>query len=250
MPQRVDYGIDAPGLMRGFLIGGTVAAAAGMATSLAGSSGAARLVGVSALLLASYLFGMGGYMLYESRIGKVRGRDRILDQAEWRGDEQVLDVGCGRGLLLIGAAHRLTSGKAIGIDIWRAKDQSGASPEGAAHNAAIEGVAERIAIETGDMRQLPFADSSFDLVMSHWVVHNLEIEADRVTALGEMKRVLRPGGRLLLTDIANRKEYRQWLDAQGFKHVRTLVSPIKDVILAAVSFGSFRPATIVAVKPA
>ena len=38
-------------------------------------------------------------MLYTSKIGKVRGRDRLLDRLPWRGDEQVLDVGCGRGLL-------------------------------------------------------------------------------------------------------------------------------------------------------
>jgi len=40
----------------------------------------------------------------------------------------VLDVGCGRGLLLIGAARRLTTGKAVGVDIWQAEDRVGNLP--------------------------------------------------------------------------------------------------------------------------
>jgi cyclopropane fatty-acyl-phospholipid synthase-like methyltransferase len=45
-----------------------------------------------------------------------------------RGDETVLDVGYGRGLHLIGAAKRLTTGKAPGVDIWQAEDLSGNLP--------------------------------------------------------------------------------------------------------------------------
>lgn len=251
MSMQPDYGIDAPGLMRSFLIGGMAAAAvaAVMASLLGGYPAAGTMAcGVTALL-ACYLLGMAGFMLYESRIGKVRSRDRILDLVNWRGHEHVLDVGCGRGLLLVGAAHRLTSGKAVGIDIWRARDQSGNGPDGATRNAVIAGVAERVAIETGDMRGLPYGNSTFDVVMSHWVVHNLDLRADRIVALGEMKRVLRPGGTLLLADIANRAEYRQWLECEGFREIRTLVAPVRDQILGVVSFGSFRPATIAAIKP-
>jgi arsenite methyltransferase len=55
-------------------------------------------------------------MRWGSRVGKLRLRDRLLDTVAWRGDEQVLDAGCGHGLLLLGAARHLTSGRAIGID--------------------------------------------------------------------------------------------------------------------------------------
>jgi SAM-dependent methyltransferase len=41
-----------------------------------------------------------GLMILSSRFGKLRARDRLLDGMAWRGDESVLDVGCGRGLLL------------------------------------------------------------------------------------------------------------------------------------------------------
>jgi len=46
---------------------------------------------------------MGFWMLYDSKIGKIREREVYLDKIPWRGDERVLDVGCGLGLFLIGA---------------------------------------------------------------------------------------------------------------------------------------------------
>src|SRR3954468_16529954 len=68
----------------------------------------------------------GLWMLWYSAAGKVRSRERRLDMIRWRGDERVLDVGCGRGLFLIGAAKRLKNGgRAIGIDLWRAGDLTG-----------------------------------------------------------------------------------------------------------------------------
>src|SRR5262249_40669566 len=55
-------------------------------------------------------------MTWSSRVAKLEMRDRLLDQLELKGDEKVLDVGCGRGLLAIGAAKRLKSGRVTGID--------------------------------------------------------------------------------------------------------------------------------------
>ena len=63
-------------------------------------------------------------MNWDSRITKITDREKIFDLVNWRGDEQGLDVGCGRGLMLIGAAKRLTSGKAASIDLWHERDQS------------------------------------------------------------------------------------------------------------------------------
>jgi cyclopropane fatty-acyl-phospholipid synthase-like methyltransferase len=72
----------------------------------------------------------------------------------------VLDVGCGRGLLLIGAAKRLTTGKAVGVDIWQTEDLSGNRPEATLENARLERVAERVGVKDGDARRLPFADGT------------------------------------------------------------------------------------------
>ena len=133
---------------------------------------------------------------------------RFRPGGKWLGDERVLDIGCGRGLMVVGAAQRLSTGTATGIDIWRAEDQAANSPEAAIENARCVGVAERVKIETGDARSLPFDDASFDVVLSHWVIHNLPSIDDRRQALDEALRVLRPDGVLVLADIAFLSEYK------------------------------------------
>ncbi|MBA0085829.1 MAG: 50S ribosomal protein L11 methyltransferase, partial [Acidobacteria bacterium Pan2503] len=57
-------------------------------------------------------------MLFYSKVGKLALRERLLDKIPWRGDESVLDVGCGRGLLAVGAAKRVSSGTVTGVDVW------------------------------------------------------------------------------------------------------------------------------------
>jgi arsenite methyltransferase len=246
-----DYGIDAPGLLRTFFAGASAALLfCSLAVWLLPSHPAWRLgLGLALGAAALYLLGMGFLMLFWSKVIKIRKRDAILDQVEWRGGERVLDVGCGRGLMLVGAAKRLTGGKAVGVDIWQAADQSGNTPEAARENARREGVAERVEVMTGDARSLPFPDQSFDIVVSHWVIHNLPSEAERDRALEEMHRVLRPGGQLILADIENRDQYAAKLCALGFLNVHLLVSPLRDRFLRALSFGSFGPAAHCAQKP-
>ena len=173
-------------------------------------------------IVALYSLGMGSFMLHWSRVTKLRERERLLDLVPWRGDEVVLDVGCGRGLLLVGAARRLSTGRAIGIDIWQAEDQSRNSADGVRENAEIEGVADRVEVRTADMRALPFDDAVIDVVVSHWAVHNLDDEDDA---------------------------YAQHLRHLGLTEQRLIVAPLRDTILNLVSFGSFRPAAILAARP-
>jgi ubiquinone/menaquinone biosynthesis C-methylase UbiE len=200
-------------------------------------------------LAASYLLGMGCLMLVWSKRIKVRERDGILDLVPWRGNERVLDVGCGRGLLLIGAAQRLTTGTAMGVDVWHAEDQSRNSPKATLANAASAGVEAKIAVQTADARALPFYDQSFDVVMSHWVVHNLPTQLDRDQALSDMVRVPRPGGYLIVADISYREAYLAQLQALGLSECRMLYQPVRDAVLGALSFGSFRPAVVIGRLP-
>ena len=253
-PARIegtpDYGIDAPGLVRFFFSAGSAASLLSAALLLLVSRGTTwGSIAAAALLVAAvYLIGMGCLMLYWSKVEKLSKREKTLDLVPWRGDELVLDVGCGRGLMLVGAALRLTTGRAVGIDIWSMADQSANGPRGAIDNARLEGVADKVEVQTADVRTLPFGEGSFDVVVSHWVVHNLEIQADRDTALAEMARVLRPGGYLLICDIAYRDAYMARLRELGFSRQRMIFSPIRDAILATLSFGTFRPSTICAQK--
>ena len=114
-----------------------------------------KFLAFAALILASLMFG-------SSRLGKLHARDRILARLKLRGDEAVLDVGCGHGLLLIAAAKLLPRGHAVGIDLWSQWQQSDNSREATLRNAELEGVAQRVSVHDGDMRKMPFADRSFD----------------------------------------------------------------------------------------
>ena len=71
----------------------------------------------------------GFLYLFYVKIGKLYHRDRILSLHSWRGDENVLDMGCGRGLLLAGAAKRMAqlsgNGTVTGVDIWSQEDMGG-----------------------------------------------------------------------------------------------------------------------------
>jgi ubiquinone/menaquinone biosynthesis C-methylase UbiE len=117
-----------------------------------------------------------------------------------RGDEKVLDVGCGLGKMTVAVAKHLTTGKVVGVDIWDKTEIPGNSPERAYENAEIEGVREKVEFKTGNVLSLPFPDDSFDLVTSSSVINNLHGEAEKSKALAEISRVLRPGGRFLMAE--------------------------------------------------
>lgn len=257
--MKPDYGIDAPGVRRGMLTAGLAGAAvmASAAITALSASGTPRALAVLVVVLtavvAAYGLGMAAYMTYRSRIGKLRTRERLLDLVgelePWSGNELVLDVGCGRGLMMVGAARRLTTGKAVGIDMWRSEDQTDNVADAALENARREGVLGRTKVQTGDARSLPFAEASFDVVMSHWVVHNIPEPLDRTRALDEMLRVLKPGGVLVLADIAHHSDYQKYLVARGLSDIRALTGGLEAKIIGALSGGSFRPQALVGRRP-
>jgi SAM-dependent methyltransferase len=251
--MKANYGIDAPGVIRNLLIVAVVGLVA-WTTMAAGLWSGIVTIGPVRLGLAWMLLwpaigcgAMAIWMLYDSKVGKVRDREQLLGRIPWRGDERVLDVGCGRGLMLIGAAKRLTSGLATGIDIWQAEDLSGNRPEATLENAEREGVRERVEVKTADMRKLPFDDATFDVVVSCAAIHNLYDAGDRAQAIREIARVLKPGGRALIDDIRHFAEYARVLGAEGFG-VRRSGSRVVAAFLAIVTFGSLRPATLLGEK--
>jgi ubiquinone/menaquinone biosynthesis C-methylase UbiE len=161
------------------------------------------------------------WMVLGSKVLKLGVRDRLLERVALRPTDRVLDVGCGRGLLAIGAAKRATEGRVVGLDLWRSVDQSGNDPEVTRANAAAEQVAGRVELETADMTKMPFADGSFDVVVSSWAIHNVPSAEGRVAALREIARVLAPGGRLAIVDIGPGRRYGAALAAAGLADVAT-----------------------------
>jgi SAM-dependent methyltransferase len=209
----VDYGFDAPGPFLLALVIAVLALGVGLAARVA------DLPGDSVLRHAVWLGGVAllyaGAHARASKVGKRREASRLLDTVGWRGDEIVLDVGCGHGLLLVEAAKRLTTGRVVGVDVWSQKDQWRNGPEATLNNATLAGVADRVEVRQADARDLPFDDQSFDVVMSSLVVHNIKSRQQRQRAIQEMVRVLRPGGRLAVLDIFKTREYVQALRQDG-----------------------------------
>jgi arsenite methyltransferase len=117
----------------------------------------------------------------------------LIDGLRLLGDERILDLGCGRGAVLLSASRRLTTGHAVGVDIWSRTDQSGNSPRTATENSQIEGVQDRVALTTADMTALPFPAATFDVVVSNVAIHNIRGLGRRLIAVDEAVRVLRPG---------------------------------------------------------
>jgi arsenite methyltransferase len=164
---------------------------------------------------AGFLTACAGFGLYASLRGKFVVWKELLDSLELTGNEQILDMGCGRGAVLLMAAQHLTVGRAVGVDIWRKQDQSGNTMASTLRNAEAEGVADHIELRTADMRALPFADSSFDVIVSSLAIHNIKGAPGRNQALDEAIRVLRPGGRMLLVDIFATRSYLARLAERG-----------------------------------
>ena len=233
-----DYGIDGSFKVisaRGQAIGiGLWSAALAATSAISAERGkrlTAALTGASSLGIAAST----ALYIYATKAGKFRVWQRILDELVLQGDETVLDMGCGRGAVLLATAKRLPNGKAVGVDIWQA-DQTDNSPSATLANAEIEGVKDRIELHTADMTALPFADNSFDVIVSSLAIHNIPGHDGRRTALNEAMRVLKPGGRLAIADLWETKQHAEHLRNQGLAAGRAQKRRMADVVRRPVGF--------------
>lgn len=214
--EKPRYGWDAPGIMLSMLGIGTAVLAAGAVLISLRPFPFAGIVGWVLAVPGAVPLILGLAMLQYGLGGKLRTRDALLDLVDWRGDEHVLDVGTGAGMLLIGAAKRLVrGGRAIGIDIWSAKDLSDNSDASTRRNIAIERVGDRAEVRTEDATRLSFSDASFDVVVSLLCLHNIEPKPDRAKACREIARVLKPGGRVVIGDYVPTHDYAKALAEAG-----------------------------------
>jgi len=215
MTRKPDYGIDAPHVIRNLCIGGVACLVVAFTFPKFTIGQLTFTPNPGLLYSAACLFAPAILMLIYAKAGKFRHRDRMLAKVSWTGAETVLDVGAGRGLLLIGAAKRLTTGHATGIDIWNAEDLSGNSPQALLGNIAIEGVESRTEIKSEDARKMSFPDGTFDVVLSNLCLHNIYQQEGRTQACREIARVLKPGGVTVISDFKHVREYAAAFAAYG-----------------------------------
>ncbi len=244
--NRPNYGIDAPNVVRGLFVGGSAALILGCLCLFAVKRGVmpwTRFAIAPCLSMGCILVLEAGVMFWGSKVGKLRLRDKLIATLPWRGDERVLDVGCGHGLMLIGAAKRLRNGKATGIDLWQKEDQAGNSREATWQNVLAEGVEDRVELHDGDARKLSFTDNFFDVVLSSWALHNIYDPAGREKAIREIVRVLKPGGHLVIVDIRHTAEYAQVLQAGQMKDV-TRIGPNFIFVIPSYTLMATKPTPI------
>ncbi|MES2374976.1 MAG: class I SAM-dependent methyltransferase [Bacteroidota bacterium] len=209
--SKVNYGVDAPGVIRNLFIAALALTVLVFFFPLIKIGSV--IIDTTGFLWSAGGMALGGFlMLAYSLSGKYKHRDRMLGLIKWTGNEQVLDIGTGKGLLMIGAAKKLTTGKSIGIDIWNAEDLTGNNVDAALNNAAAEGVADKVEVLNENAMAMSFADDYFDVVLTNMCLHNIYDKQGRKTACAEIKRVLKPGGTAIIADFRNMKEYKQNFD--------------------------------------
>lgn len=213
--ERPRFGIDAPTLVLGFAIGGPLL----MGLGFLGWPAPAQALAWTMRCTGAVLLAEAIAMTLSSLYGKPRRLRRMVAALNLRGNEQVLEVGCGRGMLLLETAARLPRGHATGIDLWSTRDQSGNAADATRRNAELAGLGERVRIDTGDMRHLPYPDAGFDAVVASLSIHNLPTQTEREQAVREIARVLKPGGRVALLDFRHTADYAHTLRDNGLADV-------------------------------
>jgi ubiquinone/menaquinone biosynthesis C-methylase UbiE len=118
-------------------------------------------------------------------------RDRIVELAAPRPDDRVVDLGAGTGLLSLALAPRVRDLVAVDIS-ERMLDRL--------DDAAVADSLDNVEPLVADLRRLPLDDESATLVVSNYAFHHLD-DAGKELALAEARRILRPGGRLVVCDM-------------------------------------------------
>ncbi|CAA0813879.1 S-adenosyl-L-methionine-dependent methyltransferases superfamily protein [Striga hermonthica] len=213
---------------------------------------AAGFTGSVTALSAVCLFFAAANFLYSAVSLHWEMSQRIVSAVpDWSAVRHALDLGCGgRGILLNAVAMQLkksgSSGRVVGLSPARTRGGS-VSPNHTLRTAGLEGVQEYVTCRPGDPRTLPFSDRYFDVVVSAVFVHRVGKElgvrsagaaAERMRVLGELVRVLKPGGVGVVWDVVHAPEYVQRLNELRMEDIR--VSERVTAFMAASHIVSFR----------
>jgi arsenite methyltransferase len=237
-PPFIDYGLDVPSVIGTFLGGGLFLSCLGFLASRHPLQRFSGFFLAVFFLAAGFLFlVLGFWLVWTSAKGKRLSCRRLVAGLRLKGKERVLEAGCGRGLVLIESARKLTRGRAVGLDNWSQPYLFQNSRERTLSNARAIGVEDKVEVITGDMRKLPFSPGRFDVVVANLALHRVKPREGRRKALREMARVLKKGGQLVLQDFLYTHQYREDLESLGLKEMKVsalslLVFPPVRVISA------------------
>ena len=214
--KKINYGIDAPKVIRNLLGIGVLLLLIFLLLWF-GFFPKINFLWASFLSPAICLIIAGLLMIAYSKYGKFKHRDRILGLHQWKGDEKVLDVGTGLGLLMIGAAKKLNSGKSYGVDIFNSYDLSGNTIDQTKLNIELEKVTDKTEVLSENILKPDFNDNYFDVIISNLCLHNLYKTEERKQACEEIYRILKPGGEAIISDFKHTGEYKKEFESLGMK---------------------------------
>ena len=161
-----------------------------------------------------------------AKLTESRARRRVLERAAVRDGESVLEVAVGTGVQLAALARGNPTGRTVGVEL------ADGMLEKARKELAAAGL-DRVELVKADALHLPFTNEEFDLVVMSYMLDLLPL-AEIPVALAEMKRVLRPGGRLVLSNMTKgeRPLHRIW-DAMYARGI-VLTANCRGVLAAPV----------------
>ncbi|XP_010487380.1 PREDICTED: uncharacterized protein LOC104765382 [Camelina sativa] len=220
-------------------------------------SGASRLAAgftgaVTALSAVCLLFAAANFVYSDVPLQYEMAQRMVTSVGDWSCVKTALDLGCGRGILLNAVATQLkktgSSGRVVGLD------RSKRTTLSTLRTAKLEGVQEYVTCREGDVRTLPFGDNYFDVVVSSVFVHtvgkehgqkSVEAAAERMRVLGEIVRVVKPGGLCVVWDLLHVPEYVRRLHELKMEDIR--LSERVTAFMAGSHIVSFRkPSELVA----
>jgi ubiquinone/menaquinone biosynthesis C-methylase UbiE len=167
-----------------------------------------------------------------ARWAEAQPRRRVLELASVKDGETILEVATGTGVQLVALGQRNPSGRTVGAEF-----ADGMLKRTRKRLRAAQ--LDRVELQQGDARRLPFEDATFDLVTNEYML-NLMPHADIGRAVAEFHRVLKPGGRLVITNMTRggKRHHQVWdaLYARGIDVFVNCRGVLAAPLLEAVGF--------------